>query len=171
MIQINATQLLGLLSFGTAAVLCYKTWRQTKATTSTWGWLTIAYLVMAFDTVSGGRHLVSNAIRMVLKTIDFYTDRKFLQMAVTVCLLILAVFVAGYFLRIWFRQKEGTRMATYVTFCALLLFIIETISLHKIDAILYQQVGPVLLIGWIWTAFAVLIAFIAIGEGRGHRKL
>ena len=38
------------------------------------------------------------------------------------------------------------------------LFLVEAISLHSVDAVMYAQAGPVLLIGWIWAALGLVIA-------------
>ena len=168
MYQINATQVVGLLSFGITAAVCFVAWRSIPKAKSTWAWLTIVYAAMAIEVVLGGRHLVSTILRTMLKSADLYQNRGFWQILLIILILALAGTIARKMLRVS-RQLEGTiRKAAYATALTLILFVVETISSHKIDTILYHKAGPVLLICWIWAALAALTITLSISALRRH---
>ena len=162
MYQINATQVVGLLSFGITAAVCFVAWRSIPKAKSTWAWLTIVYAAMAIEVVLGGRHLISDTLRTMLKSADLYHNRDFWQILLMILLLALAGTIARKMLRVSRQQEGTTRKVSYTTTLTLILFVIETISSHKIDAILYHKAGPVLLIGWIWAALATLTVTLSI---------
>jgi hypothetical protein len=49
------------------------------------------------------------------------------------------------------------------------LFVVEIISLHQMDRVLYQQLGPILLIGWLWLGLFMCTGFAAaLWRSRCH---
>jgi hypothetical protein len=163
MMDVNATQLVGFLSFGVAAAFCYLAWRARRGVSSLWGWVTLVYILMTADTVLGTRYIISDAVRTVLKSSETYQDRRMWQAGIVICLLMLA----GILLRLGFRsgrpQRKGTSSAVFLSLLAPLFFVLEATSLHSIDAFLYHPAGPVLLVGWIWMALTFLTAVQANG--------
>jgi len=171
MYQFNPTQVVGLLSFGVTAALCFAVWRSAQNVKSTWAWLAIAYAAMAIDVILGGRYLISKTLRTMLKSADLYQNRRFWQIVVIILLLALVVAITRKMLSISRHQSDIIKKAIYATVLTLIFFIVESISLHKIDAILYHKAGPILLIGWIWATLATLMAFICICALRRHSEL
>ena len=170
MYQINATQVVGLLSFGITAVICFAVWRSIPHVKITWGWLTIVYVTLTVDILVDGRHFISNTLRTIFKSIDLYQNRGIWQILLVILLLTLAGTIARKILQVS-RQQDGTiPKAAYATALTLTFFVIETISSHKIDAMLYHKAGPVLLIGWIWAALAALTITLSISALRGSSR-
>jgi hypothetical protein len=150
--QINFTQLAGLIGFGLAALLCARAaWSQRQAR-SLWVALSIIYLMMFADVLIQLRHLIRVEIVDVLKVLGVYGDR---QSAQTALLIGLGVIAAFFSLRLLIRMR-GLAMSAQLAFVGTVfvfaLYVLELISLHAIDAILYRPIGPVLLIGWLWMA-------------------
>jgi hypothetical protein len=52
---------------------------------------------------------------------------------------------------IW-HKANGTsaNFAVGITIAVSLLFAIETVSLHAVDAVLYRPIASVMIIGWTW---------------------
>ena len=167
-IQINATQAAGLLSFGITAVVCFVAWRSVAK--SIWGWLTIIYAAITIEILVDGRHWISNTLRTILRSTGFYQDRGIWQILLVVLFLAIAGAIALKMSLVSRQQEGATPKATYVTALTLMLFVVETISPHKIDAILYHKAGSVLVIGWIWAAFATLTVTLTISALRRHSK-
>jgi magnesium-transporting ATPase (P-type) len=170
MYQINPTQFVGLLSFSVTAALCFAVWRSTQNARSTWAWITIAYAGLAIDVLLSGRHLLSGALRSILRTIDLYQNRGFLQILIVFLLIAIALAIVGMTVRLSRQQVSSASKAALATALTLLFFLVETVSAHKIDAILYQKAGPILFIGWIWIALATLTITIAIGALKRHSE-
>lgn len=152
MVQINNTQLTGLIGFGTAALLClWAVWRKIHAR-NIWIVLSIGYLMMFVDILTQMRFQIRDVIGDTLKLLGIYEDRRTgqaISIVVTVCV------VAFFGLPIFGRMRKfvfSARLAMVAGMLALALTLMEIISLHAIDAILYNQIGPVLLIGWLWLA-------------------
>ncbi len=160
--QINSTQLAGLIGFGATALLCARAaWRQTHAR-SLWVSLAIVYSLMFVDVVVQLRHLIRVEITDTLKALGVYGDR---QSAQTALLIGLGVVAAYFSLRLLIRMRTMALSAQFAfvgTLLVIALYVLELISLHVIDAILYRQTGPILLIGWLWLAGSGISAAAAV---------
>jgi len=164
--QINSTQLAGLIGFGSAALLCARAvWRQ-KHARSLWVSLAIVYSLMFVDVVAQLRHLIRVEITDILKALGVYGDRQSAQTALLVGLGVVAAFFS---LRLLIRMRTMALSAQFA-FVGIVfvfaLFGLELISLHAIDAILYRQTGPLLLIGWLWLAGSGISAAAAMAAGK-----
>jgi len=148
--QINSTQLAGLIGFGAATLLCARAaWRQTHAR-RLWVALSLFYSLMFVDVLTQLPHLIRIEITDTLKALGVYGDR---QSAQTALLIGLGVVAAYFSLRLLIRMRAmalSARVAFVGTLLVIALYVLELISLHTIDAILYRQTGPLILIGWLW---------------------
>ena len=152
--QINSTQTAGLLAFVPATVIAaIAFWRSRHggwARGGPWAPITAVHASFAIEVIAGGRHRLNSALGSWLKADGLYDDRRTAQAVLIIVAVLLAALLLGHMAR-----KASTRLqslAIGATGAAALLFVVESISLHAIDAALYRFVGPVLLIGWLWLA-------------------
>lgn len=166
--QINHTQLVGLTGFGTAALFCLRTaWRQ-KHARNIWIVLSIGYLIMFAEVLAQIRYLILGVIVDTLKSLGVYEGR---QTGQTVLIVVAVCVVAFLSLLILSRMRNlvfSARLALVAGIFVLALYLVETISLHAIDAILFKQIGPVLLIGWLWLACGWTSAVAAAVAAKTH---
>ena len=171
----NDTQLVGLFCFGAA---CFSAWRtsgslltQSMQKATRWRWIASFQLAYLFEILLGTRHLAHDFVNTTLRAMGWYQDRASIQI-----LLLLGVSVCGFVIGLvlwrWIRRHHlhsgAEKVALLFTAVALLLFLVETISLHAIDRVLYRQVGPVLLITYLWAIASLGVVFAARHAGRTH---
>ena len=151
--QINSTQLAGLLAFVPAAIAaafaCVEGARRQGARVA-WAAMAIIYCLMSIEVVVMTRTQITDAKRGWLRNAGVYLDRRPAQIA----LLVIGISIVAFGTRMITRLAP-TRclvIATCATAALVMLFIVETISFHDIDMVLYRPAGPVLLIGWLWLA-------------------
>jgi hypothetical protein len=147
----NLTQWLGILGFGVAGLLSLGI-RQPF-----WTAIGSVHLLYSADCVLGWRHELSGLGAAALG--EYYSDRAPLQI-----ILVIGALLIGAALLTWARCTvcEGSaRIALTATTISGGLFVAEVISLHDMDAILYQTVGPTLLIGWLWLGLALITGLAA----------
>lgn len=162
MMDVNATQLAGVLGFGSAAIACYSAWRR-PATTRVWGWICGLYVLMAADVLLGGRYVLSDAVRDGLRALEAYDDRRLWQSGLVGALVLVAI------LLLWRARAGLGPRAVWLSLLAPVFFLLEATSLHAIDAVFYQRAGPVLVIGWLWGGLAVLTTVCARRAARTRR--
>jgi hypothetical protein len=156
---VNATQLLGIVSFGIAGFLCLSLWRPP------WTALGFVNLFFSFECFIGWRHLLHDA--GVAAMGSQHAERVPLQVFLMSGSLIITIVGSGMFLLA--NGDIRARVAVMGTGLSASLFLVETISLHDIDELLYHQMGPSLLIGWVWLALAICTGLAAILSHLRHR--
>jgi len=155
----NPTQFVGTIAFGGAAIACLVAARQ-RRTPDGRAWIVLALINCLFvvEILIGFRHRIHNLGNSILIADGKYGDRGSLQESLIWSLAAIACALATLVL---FRLRfatGGVRMAGSISVAVLALFAIEAISLHALDAVFYQAISNVLLIGWIWAgACAVTI--------------
>ncbi len=123
------------------------------------------------DILVGARYAFHDLVNDYLLFLGLHGLRRILQ---AVLLLGLAVMVAGTLLWAWRTSlyaaivRARARAAAIATLAVTSVFAIETISLHQIDAFLYAHIGPVLVIGWLWAAAALVVG---IGAALSLREI
>src|SRR5690606_12386341 len=120
--------------------------------------------LMAAECALGLRHTLHN--KMIWLLGEYYRERLPFQVA-----LLLAASLAALTLLAmrWSRVTDAPDTTPLMaTGAALLLFALETISLHAIDRLLYLRAGPILVIGWLWIA-AGSLTIISAARNR-HRS-
>ncbi|MEP2873049.1 MAG: hypothetical protein ABJP02_12985 [Parasphingorhabdus sp.] len=133
-----------------------------------WPWLAIIYLVFALELVVGLRHGLRMTVNDVMQSADFYDERASIQWML-VAFLMACVLILPALYRIS-KSKLGPLpknhfAAIMATVILLLLFVLELISFHQVDALLYHISGGIMVIAWMWVAMAfvaVTAALIAI---------
>jgi hypothetical protein len=147
---INYTQFLGIIAFAAATIACLVA-AFPPATRDRRIWVVLALIngVFLIEVFFGSRHRIHDMANSLLTAQGTYGDRasiqKVLIMVVATSALIFSTFM------VWSRAASASsKLAASTSIAVLALFAIETVSLHALDAVFYQPIGPVLLIGWIW---------------------
>ena len=161
----NPTQLTGLLVFALAAIACARTaWIQR---TRLWWTLTAACSCLVLEVAIGLRHRAHDLVDALLLADGLYASRGPVQLVLVGAALVLSVGTLAWLTRLRFADVNA-KVATVGCAVALWLFLIETISLHGVDAVMYAHIGPVFVIGWAWAATALLVTGAALRVKRGN---
>jgi len=129
-----------------AGILCLKVMR------GHWIILATINIIFCIECAVGFRHIIHD--QMIAGMGVYYADRVSLQKALITGVAILGVIFL--IISIYKIRSLQFGLAFIGTTLSIALFGIETISLHKIDRILYYEFGPIFLIALLWTAFAML---------------
>ena len=165
---VNATQRVGLVAF---AMACWAAWRAARfaalhadASSTTWRWVSTLQCVYGLEVWLGTRHTVHDMVNAVLQATGLYAGRSDIQMVMLFATVLIGMVMSlAMWQSHWWSRQTNTRakLAMVCTGAVLLLFLIETISLHAIDRVLYRPAGPVLLIAYAWAANAIAVTWLA----------
>jgi hypothetical protein len=160
----NPTDLTGLLSFAAATIACLiATWRSGSRDARTWKVLAIMNCLFLIEIFFGSRYRITGLAITLLKAEGIYVQMHgWIQEIIII--LIATIGLIFLMLCLFWRQVGGSaaRVAASITIAVLTLFAIETVSLHALDVVFYQSIGPVLMIGWVWAIASVGIWMAAI---------
>ena len=171
--QINSTQAAGLLAFipaaAAAGAACWAIGRNGRDSRRYWGAMAAIHLILTIEIIGSFRHRLNQVIGGWLQADGLYGERRPAQAMVIVVTLLLALALTALILR-----KAPTRaqaLAAGATAGAVLVFTIECISLHAVDAYFYRPVGPIMAIGWLWLACGWMTAAIALADASALLRL
>jgi hypothetical protein len=166
----NPTQVVGALSFAMTTLACLNASRSsTSREARVWKVLSFVNAFFLLEVIVKFRFLVLEFARATLRQEGLYDElHGRIQEIVVVTIATAALLLTILFL-LWRPIPGGAaRLATSMTVIIFTSFVMEMISLHELDAVLYQTLGPLLMIGWVWTGAAALICFAAVGRcGKG----
>src|ERR1700738_2903609 len=147
----NPTQLIGILSFAAASIACFVSGRQSALPEArTWEILALINLLFLLEIFIGLRHRLHDLVVAILMADAKYNQRSSVQeILVLLSAVIVLTFAATFF--IWHKTSAGSaNVAMGLTIAVSFLFVIETVSLHTVDAVLYRPIASVMIVGWIW---------------------
>lgn len=161
MTGIDATQWTGCAAFGFAALSC------AASRAPPYPAAAILNGLFALECLLGWRHHLHSAAANAMGS--HYSGRMPLQIV-----LIMLAILGGLFLLRQMKCPERRvsiarariRGAGTFTVITLLLFLVETISLHSVDGILYHSAGGLLVIGWLWIFLGGMTVFSSAGRLR-----
>jgi len=157
MVEINATQLAGILSFAMPAIFCALAGRRL---TGIWYVLAALYTLLAVEVIFGNRHLISETLSAWSADTWVHNNRR----GIVAVLIIgtISLFAIKGIISIAKLNKALIYKISLMTATSIIaVFILEIASLHHVSALLYTSSGPVLLIGWIWLALGTIAALAA----------
>lgn len=154
----NATQLAGTIACTAAALACASR-RDVR-----WFAPAAAFALMVVDLQIQGRYTVRTVVENFLFAHGLATAEK---RPFQVVVLIVAAIALTWFIRRFARGPGGLREARLGAILIAALWSLEAVSLHQTDHVLWLQVGPILLGGWLWiVASALAISGALFGRGR-----
>lgn len=142
----NVTQLIGIHFYAIAGILCFSVKK------ANWLILALINFLICIECAVGVRHIIHDQMITVMGY--NYAERAPLQKALATGVSILGFIVVVF--SVYKIRSPQFGLAFIGTTLSIALFGIETISLHKIDRILYYEFGPIFLIALFWAVFAML---------------
>jgi hypothetical protein len=169
-VSLDATQIIGMAGFGLATFLC--AWRSGpkpfRSDAAQWRILAAVTAVLVIEIVAGLRYRIHDLAEMLLLDQSLYEARRPWQLAMTVvALTALIASVSAARFRI---QSAGLASAVMGVCFAVSIFVIEAVSLHAVDAVLYHPLGPVNVIALFWLAASAWISLAALKSTRGAAR-
>ena len=170
MSYINATQCVGIITFGIAAIASTLVWHAARDARRHWALIVIINAVLAAECAMGMRHRLHAFATDWLTARNLYGARHMPQEYLVI---VAAAVGASLALAIAVRARRRSMeclAAWLASIFSLILFAIETVSLHSTDAVLYSTAGPVALIGWLWLILGSATALSARAELRRYKS-
>jgi hypothetical protein len=164
---LNATQIVGIVSFwGVAAASARAARTAERKSLASWAVLCVVYICLGFEVILGLRHTAHDLVDRWLEARGLYASRGNWQADLVVIAMIVVLgigLVVALRLR---RAKSSISLAAWLgTVAILVCFVIETISLHALDALMYYPVGPFLIIAFWWAGASAIVIASAIRSG------
>ena len=158
MFTMNPTQWVGIAAFVLAGL---SGWIAGKYSANRmWQWSGAVYGVLAVDVAIGLRHQLQGVVRSLAMDQGLYDIRRSYQPILIIGILLASVLI---FYWMWRSQRRADPIfGVYVSFMLITaLFLVEIVSVHAVDAMLYRPVGSILMIGLLWTIAVVPHVFCA----------
>jgi ABC-type proline/glycine betaine transport system permease subunit len=150
--QTNPTQLAGLLAFAASTAACV--WAARRKHSGGWAALAGVHAALWLDILLNTRHRVHDVVNAALRALGLYESRVWLQAALLLVLAAVAM--------IAWRARRRAGLAVVATATLIALMLVEAISWHESDRLLYTYLGPLLLIAYAWLACAGAVVFAAL---------
>ena len=128
-----------------------------------WGLLAAMLAAMAASIATNAHWTLHHAIRATMISHDIYGEHVIVQIVITSAAALMFA-LAGLWVLI--RQHGPLRWASITTIALFALMMIQAVSIHCIDIVFSQPVGPIMAIGWLWIAGALIVVFAALFDRR-----
>jgi hypothetical protein len=160
-VSIDATQWVGMTGFAVAALLCA---RAARHGSPNWWILAGLNALLVVEIVAGWRYRIHDFANALLLNQGLYEARRPWQVAM-ILVAVVALLSAGLVVRSRIQSAALASAALGLCF-GISIFVMEAISLHAVDALLYHRLGPVLVLAFLWVAASTWISWAAITEAR-----
>ena len=150
--ETNPTQLAGLLAFAASTLACV--WAARRRHSGGWAALGAVHATLWLDILLNTRHRLHDVVNAGLRALGLYESRVWLQAALLLGLAVVAVLA-------W-RARRRAGVAVGATMVLIALVLVEAISWHESDRVLYSTLGPLLLIAYAWLACAAVVVWSAL---------
>lgn len=111
----------------------------------------------AFETVAGMRHVAQHQVAAWMRAHEHYEERRLMQLVLIALVIALILVVSAARVSKTRPNDRALRCSAIGVLVVFASFLVETVSLHEVDAYLYTPAGPLLLIGWWWLAASLAI--------------
>jgi hypothetical protein len=157
----DANTVVGLSAFATAAVACLRVSLRRGRSAALWGVLAALHASWALEILLNLRYRFRAAILPLLQERGWYASRTTWQGAAIVAALLIGTALAA---SAWRRHRDDAAALGAIagTALALMLLAVETISLHRVDAVMYAEAGPLVLLAWAWLGAAAIVIASAL---------
>jgi hypothetical protein len=152
----NPTEAVGLASYTVALLACIVAFLRVERRGLFLAGATIEFLLIV-DCLGNLRWRLHSFLEFKALALDFYGKRFSPQLGCLVVLVCLGIFAAVLLWRS-LRGQPGLRLASAGLTLSVILWGTEVISIHPMDAILYREIGSVLLVAYGWMLAAAITA-------------
>ena len=161
----DATRLTGTVAFATAALACLRAAVVAPRGGSVWWALGAVQLACVLEVLLGLRYGLHTVVDSLLQERGWYASRGDWQAELLFAVLALIAAIAAFIA--WRQRDDGAKTAAIIgTALGVSLLGTETISLHRIDAVMYTQAGPLAVVVWMWLAAAAIVVVAALVRRR-----
>ena len=166
----DANAVAGLSAFAAAAVACVRVALRRGRSAALWCSLGALHALCALEILLDLRYRLRAVLIPLLQDRGWYASRAAWQGAAIVAALLIGTALAAWAGRR--HRHDGAALGAIVgTAIALMLLVVETVSLHRIDAVMYAEAGPLVLLAWAWVgAAAIVIASALAASGDRSRS-
>lgn len=138
-----------------------------EAAQRTWTAVAVIFVALAVWRLTNGEALVQDMVRTWTRKDGIYDDRHVFQVPVTLGAVLI---IAGL---VWLaQQSSGVGRAGKALSVALVMVVFTAVratSLHAVDAILYESVGPIHINYLVDLGLTALVALLAVADCRQPR--
>jgi len=139
-----AAYLIASLSCAAAATL-----GRVRRTTRLAAVLCVLYLALFFDIAADWRWKLYDWLRSDAVSLHWYNQRTGPQIAV-LGFIAVGLLIAGLWLRRRFASVRGAPLAICGALLSIGCWLTEVVSLHAVDALLYQRIGSLMAVSFVW---------------------
>ncbi len=159
----NPTQATGFAVFLVTFICCWLPGRG-----GGWRWLAAIYLVLAGEMLLEGRHGLRLFVNDLMQQSGLYSARGGYQLVIAGLAIVVLLFAIHQIMQrgIWTQVSQPGKWAWLTTLGLLMFFAVEFLSVHALDALLYQTSGGLMRIAWVWLFLAGITAASAIIQAR-----
>lgn len=154
MFDLHYTEVMGIAAFSICAFFSFIVAFRIQVS-RIWLFSGIAFALLVIEVAIGTRYEFLALVRNQLKANESYGLRHGWQIGF---FFVLAMLMFTSVLSAVRQKRNGALSALLVL---TLVFAIETISWHVVDAVLYRDIGPIKLIGVLWIAASIWFLFSA----------
>ena len=165
----DANLVVGLLAFAAAAAACLRVALQRGRSAALWGTLAALHAAWALEVLLNLRYRFRTAILPLLQERGWYGSRTVWQTEAIVVALLIGTALAAWVAR-RHRDDGAVLGAIAGTALALMLMVVETISLHRVDAMMYAQAGPLVVLAWAWVGAAAIVIASALAASSDRSR-
>ncbi len=148
--------------FGIAALCCL-----CPRNARVWGILAAIHILFLAEMFLDVRFTVHNRFDRMLQLVGLYEHRAFLQVPLLALLLLCIIMMLRFAMR--GENAKTVKLAQGASLFTMLIFVFEIISLHRIDTLLYFQLAGIMVIAWLWSLSATIVAVSALLSVRTSR--
>jgi hypothetical protein len=165
----DANAVAGLSAFAAAAAACLRVSLRRGRSAALWGTLAALHAAWALEILLNLRYRFRAAILPLLQDRGLYASRTAWQGAAIVAVLLVGTALAAW---AWRRHRDdGAALGAIAgTALALMFLVVETISLHRVDAVMYAEAGPLVLLAWAWIGAAAIVIASALASSPDRSR-
>ena len=165
----DANLVAGLSAFAGAAAACLRVSLRRGRSAVLWGTLAALHAAWALEILLNLRYRFRTAILPLLQERGWYGSRTVWQTEAIVAALLIGTALAAWVARR--HRDDGAALGAIAgTALALMLLVVETISLHRVDALMYAQAGPLVLLAWAWIGAAAIVIASALAASSDRLR-
>jgi hypothetical protein len=165
---LTPTRASGIAAYGVAVTCCGVAWARTRderIISRIAAWLTAIECILLLDIIFNGRWILHQLFLDFAQRRHEYQLRRLPQVIVLAMLIGILLIGLSYALR-FFRERIGMLLAVSGALLSLVIWCIDVVSLHQVDAVLYHPIGKLMAVCIVWIAACTMTSVGILIESR-----